>query len=122
MQHSVKGLTFHEDELAVIQLSDLQSDRICAGHLFAMIKNRPYLLLRAGDFIEAGFLNKYRPKGMKTLRCLPVAYDEDALYWKGLFGKLKTSRSEQERLQVRDEFIMAFGDAFWRRSDKSFLG
>lgn len=121
MQYSVKGITFFEEELSTIRLEELKVDSISPCHLFAFIKTTPFLLLRAGDYIDQEFIDKYKAKGVESFRSLPVADSKDIAEFKQLFSKLRSARTQREKFSVRDEIILLFGDHYWRETDRSFL-
>lgn len=121
MQYSVKGITFTEEELSTVKLEQLSADSISGHHLFTFLNKRPFLLLRAGDYLDAEFLQKYRSRGVETFRCLEVAPRDEILIWRRHFQSFRAARKETEKLVARDELLRVFGDHYWRQSEKSFL-
>lgn len=121
MDYSVKGITFTRDQLELVRLSEIVENSISSGHLFTFVKERPFLLLRAGDFVDQDFLEKYQARGVESLYILKVSSEQDLRKFKSLFTKFKTSKTELEKRRVKDELIKVFADDFWKHSDKSFL-
>lgn len=121
MQYSVKGITFSEDELSTVKLEDLRPDSVCPAHLFVFIKSKPFLLLRAGDYLDRDFLDKYRGRGARSFLALEVASSADARTWRSFFSRLNRCRSEKEKRALQDEFVRKFADVHWRKSSRSFL-
>ncbi len=62
-----------EDELTTVSLSELRPGTLSSAHLFAFIKGRPFLLLRAGDVIDSDFVQKYTDRGVSSFKALVVA-------------------------------------------------
>lgn len=121
MKHSIKGITFLEEELGTLRLAEISADSISPAHIFTMVNGRPFLLLRAGDYIDFEFIQKYQARGVVSFKCLRVAKEEDIQAWRAFFSKLKTCTSQRERLLLKDDFIRRFADQYWRYSDKSIL-
>tara|TARA_Y100000780_G_scaffold232594_1_gene268529 strand:+ start:202022 stop:203080 length:1059 start_codon:yes stop_codon:yes gene_type:complete len=121
MEYSVKGITFTKDELELVKLSDIDANSVSPCHIFTFIQERPFLLLRAGDFVEEEFLVKYKRKGIQSFYCLNIASEKESQKYKTIFSKFNNAKNEIQRRRVKDELVKIFADDYWKQSDKSFL-
>lgn len=121
MEFAVKGITFSEEELTTLKLDELKVDSVSPAHLFMFLKGNPVLMLRAGDYVDQDFVDKYKGRGVASFHCLSVAATSETQVWLNLFTLLELSRGEKEKRAAKDAFVRAFGDHYWRQSSKSFL-
>lgn len=121
MEFNVKGIIFSKEDLETIPLDSLKLNAISPAHLFIFIKEKPFLMLRAGDLITAEFLEKYQSKGLTSFYNLPVLnkelYDDFAISFK----RLKSLKKRSERLKITEEIFQKFASSYWLESEESFL-
>ena len=123
MDFNVKGITFKKEDLTVQSLSELKAETISRSHLFHLLPGdrKAILLLRAGDYVETSFINKYLDKGVTSLYQLEVTTQEEIDFYKAEWSKLKSARSKNEQLMIRDQIIAQIANDFWSSKEKSFL-
>lgn len=121
MEFNVKGIIFSKEDLETIAIDELNVNSISPAHLFIFIKDKPFLMLRAGDLISAEFLNKYQSKGLTSFYNLPILnkelYDDFAISFK----RLKSFKKRSEKLKTVEEIYQKFATSYWLESDESFL-
>ncbi|MCO4753764.1 MAG: hypothetical protein KC478_04745 [Bacteriovoracaceae bacterium] len=121
MQYSVKGITFSKEDLLTVKLKDIRVDSVSPCHLFAFFKDRPILMLRAGDYVEKEFIDKYRGRGVESFHSLDIANPDNGHKYKLLFNQIDRSVNERQKRQAKDELVKVFAQDYWKKSDKSFL-
>lgn len=121
MPYTVNGITFTEDELTTVAMSDLRSGALSPAHLLMFIKDRPFLLLRAGDLVDDLFLEKYSSQGVESFKALVIAPEKDVNDFKFAIRKFFKMAPEVEKLAARDEFTKLFGDRYWKKSRSGLL-
>ena len=87
MKFNVKGITFSKDELSTIALKEIDINTISRSHLFFIPSSgkAAFMLLRAGDFIEPEFIEKYLDRGMESIYQLEVANVDDSMLFRKYF-------------------------------------
>ncbi len=123
MEFNVKGITFTLEELTTIKLSEIKVATISRSHIFHMLpgNKKAILLLRAGDFVEPSFVSKYMDKGVESFYQLEVLQEEDIIFFKSHWSKLKEASSEYEKRVIRDNFIKQIATDYWFNKEKSVL-
>ncbi len=123
MDFNFKNKTFNLDLLEQINLNDLKVNTISRGHLFHLIgKNKkPFLLLRAGDFIDQSFISKYQDKGLNTIHRLKLADDIIINEYKNIFKEMLFSKNQDSLFTLRDKIFIAISQDFLIKQNKSFL-
>lgn len=123
MDFNVKGITFKLDELTTIKLSEIKTGTVSRAHYFHLLpgKKRAILLLRAGDFVEQSFIDKYSGKGLNSFYQLEVINQSDLDLYKSMWTQLKLARTQKEQFIIRDEIIKQLAQDYWASSEKSFL-
>ena len=123
MDYDVKGIRFKEDDLQTISVSDLNAGSISRSHIFFLLQgsSKAILLLRAGDYIEQSFINKYIEKGVMHLWQLEIAKLTDINKYKDLLEKLSHSQNSGNQLEVKDQILRAVTSDFYISDEKTFL-
>lgn len=123
MSFEVNGITFSKEELAIIAMKDLKIGSISHVHLFFIPASgkSAFLILRAGDYIDQEFVDKYTHKGMSSFHALEVAKTEEISLYRSLFASLKNTMNEKERLRFSQNILKQFGTDFWKDSQVSIL-
>lgn len=121
MEFNVKGIAFSKENLATISIDDLKIGGISPAHLFIFIKEKPFLMLRAGDLITAEFIEKYKTKGLSSFYNLPILNEESKDHFVQKFKRLKSSRTRIERKKSVQEIYQKFALSYWIESEESFL-
>ncbi|MBL7665983.1 MAG: hypothetical protein JNM93_12680 [Bacteriovoracaceae bacterium] len=120
-EFSLKGLSFDKKDLKIISLDELGEKQICPGHIIFMSAKfgKPVLLLRAGDFVDSTFVEKYKAKGQKSFYILQVTNDEAIEKFESLWMKVKIAKFENESLLARKELLKYFSEAYWYNDSQS---
>ena len=122
MANSGEGITFKKEDLIQINLADVKTQTISRSHFFHQLPGNKFMpLLRAGDFVEPGFISHYLERGMLKLAQLDMVRDEDLVSHKTAWRDLKKALTEKDRFQQRDRILRKIARDFWSNNDKSFL-
>lgn len=123
MNFEVNGISFSKEELNVISISSLSVGRISHSHLFFIppSNKNAFLVLRAGDYIEQAFVDKYTNKGIVSFYSLEVASIEEIQKYNSFFKEWITSYDEKKRQVAAQKIIKEFGNDFWKLSQSSYL-
>lgn len=123
MNFEVNGIAFSKDELTAVKLSDLKLDAISHSHLFFIpaSNRKAFLILRAGDYIDREFIDKYKAKGIESIYALEVASIDDIQKLRSLFLEWKNGYNEKNKQIGAQRIIKEFGNDFWRLSKSSYL-
>lgn len=123
MNFEVNGIAFSKDELSTIALKDLKVGSISHAHLYyipASGKNA-FGILRAGDYVDQEFIDKYTQKGMTSFYALEVANSDEIGKYRALFANLKNTMNERERQVAAQDIMKQFGTDYWKESKASIL-
>ncbi len=116
----IKGLEIRpsKDELSTISFSKLIELKIAPGHLlyFPANSDRAFLLLRAGEFVDKDWIDRYRDKGLSTFYVYNIINEELINEGKLLFEKLKNAQLEEEHYVARNLILKWFNDYYWNGS------
>ena len=123
MEFNIKGIKFTLGDLGVISIKELRVNSISTSHIFYLLgtQKKPILLLRAGDFIEEQFIEKYTQKGVQSFYHLPIVNTELLAKYKNLWGQFKQARKQIEQFKLRDEILKNIADDFLVNKDQCFL-
>ncbi len=123
MEFNIKGIKFTLEDLAIISLVDLKPNTISTSHLFYLLgaQKKPILLLRAGDFIEKSFIEKYTQKGVQSLHHLPIVNEELLAKYKSFLNDFKMARRQVDQLELRDTILLSVVEDFLAKNDECFL-
>ncbi len=123
MEFNVKGITFTQDDLVTINLSDIEVNTISHAHYFHFLpgKSKAILLLRAGDYLDKEFVERFKKKGLASLYCLEVTSREEVQKYKTLWGQFKVQRTQKQKLLFRDVILKKVAEDFLILEEKSFL-
>lgn len=121
MNFVIKGISFSKEELTTIPIQQFNVGSINHGHLFVFAGDKPFLMLRAGDYIEGPFLQKYLDRGVNSFWFLNVIDHEVLAKYEGIFNKLKNSNIKALQLEVAEEFYINYVKDFLVDKQVSFL-
>lgn len=121
MEFNVKGIAFSKENLETISIDDLRINGISPAHLFIFIKEKPFLMLRAGDLITSEFIEKYKNKGLTSFYNLPILNKELYDHFVLSLKRLKTFKARVDRRKCIEELYQKFAFSYWLESDESFL-
>ncbi len=123
MNYNVNGIAFSKEDLKTIALKDIKVNSISRSHLFYIPPKgkNAFLMIRAGDFIEQEFVDKYSAKGMESVWELQVATPEEINEFELILRSLDSSKNEKERLIISESIVKKFGEKYWKESESSFL-
>ncbi len=119
--YRLKNLSFSKEDLDIITLDDLEREQVCPGHIIFLSSkfNKPVLLMRAGDFVDPDFIQRYKKKGQKSFYIYKVSNDENIQTFNQLWITLKTAKLETERLIARKKLLTHFCELFWFEQNKA---
>jgi len=120
MEFTVKGISFSKEDLETISLDELVVNSISYSHLFVFVKDKPYLMLRAGDLITEEFIEKYQSKGLASFFSKSIVNTETYNQFKDRLRKIKTLPKKLKKEQLPLLFN-EFSNAYWQESEKSYL-
>lgn len=122
MSYTVKGITFTKEELSLVSIDELISGKISLAHLFIFVAKKPFLLLKAGEYIEKSFIEKYKAKGIASFYALTITDKNLIDNFKTALIKIKNSKTDKEKRESRDELFITLSENYWEGSEKkSFL-
>ena len=122
MSIKVSEITFDENLLGTKSLHDLKVDSISSSYLFFRVQQKYFLLLRAGDYIDASFKEKYYLKGVKEFFSLDITDNANIEQYHKLWNKLKDAKFEKEKKQVVEEMFLHLCKDYWSpNSELSFI-
>ncbi|MFT6633102.1 MAG: hypothetical protein ACJAS4_003071 [Bacteriovoracaceae bacterium] len=123
MEFNVKGITFKLEELTTIKLSEIPTQTVSRAHYFHLLPSnkKAVLLLRAGDFVETAFVDKYIGKGLESIYQLEIINEDDLNFYKSKWASLKNARTQKDQFLIRDEIMGQLAQDFWASKEKSFL-
>ena len=87
MNYNVNGIAFSKDQLTTIKLAEIKPHRISHAHLFYIPANgkNAFMVLRAGDYVEQEFIDKYTAKGIESFHSLVISSREEIMLYRSLF-------------------------------------
>jgi hypothetical protein len=123
MNYNVNGIAFSKEDLETIALSEIKVNSISRSHLFYIPTNgkNAFLLIRAGDFIEQEFVDKYIAKGMQSVYELHVAEPSEIEIYDSILRDLDSAKNEKDRQRIGEVLSRKFGQDYWQETEKSFL-
>ena len=121
MSYEISGIAFSKEMLETVNLSELKSETISLSHLFIFIGPKPFLLLRAGDYLDQEFIDKYKERGVASLYQLKVTNDELSEQFKVIIRSLKTSKRTPDAKKQKDALLKLIGQNYWQDGEESFL-
>jgi hypothetical protein len=123
MNYNVNGIAFSKEDLETIDLSQIKVNTISRSHLFFIPSNgkNAFLMIRAGDFIEQEFIDKYAAKGMHSVFELQVASPKEIEIYNSMFKNLDSAKNEKDRQRIGETIAKKFGEDYWQPSESSFL-
>lgn len=122
MNIKVGEITFDEQRLEIILLEQLKENSICLGHLFLKMGEKYFLMLRAADFIDREFIEKYKKKGIEKFYYYPVANNNLIQKYQNFWNELKNSRLEKEKIQLIEMIFIELGKDYWiEGNEHSFI-
>lgn len=121
MKFTVKGITFSKEELETIKIDDLKVNSISYAHLYIFVKEKPYLMLRAGDLITTQFIEKYKNKGLASFYAKSIVNKETFQKFKERLLKVKSLPKRKDKLKNVQYLINDFSFAYWQESPESYL-
>ncbi len=122
MRYSINGITFNVEELKSVKLDQLKESSILDAHLFfqPVKAMKPILLLKAGDIVEAEFLEKYKTQNIESLCSLPLSAGQSN--YQECFSRFTNAENEIERQIVAQEIVELFMNDFYLENENiSFL-
>lgn len=114
----VSEISFDEKDLKTLSLSKLQVDIPAQSYLFLKVQNKFYLMLRAADFIDAQFKNKYSVKGVESFFSLEICEQATIDNYHKHWTSLKNAKLEKEKVEVIESIFMELFQDYWSE-DKS---
>ena len=122
MEFEIKGIKFNKSDLKDLELCELRIGSISRHHLFHSFgKDKFMLILRAGDYIDPGFVSKYLDKGVEKFSTIEVVSTNELIQFKNLFDKLKNSKTEREQKKFQIEFVELLKTNYNNGNQHSFL-
>lgn len=122
MDFNIKGITFKKEELVSIELESLKIGSLSRHHLFHFFgKEKAFLVLRAGDFIDSSFVTDYLEKGLLELKGIEVAFESDIEKLRTFFESYQCAQTQRELLELRKEFFEIFKELHSGSDKNSFL-
>jgi len=123
MEFNVKGISFRKDELSTITMQEIEINTISRSHFFFIPASgkTAILLLKAGDFVEQEFVDKYVERGMESIYQLEIAHPNDSQIFTKYLNALENANNERDRRLAKDQILKVFADFYWKDSQKSFL-
>lgn len=118
MTIEVNGITFKAEELTTFSIEKLVVDSISHAHLFLSVNKRYFLVLRAGDFVDQEFLDKYTKRGVTSFYALEIANLECIDKYNNFWFSLSNTSFEHQRLTVKDQLFLSLYQDFWREDSK----
>ena len=123
MEFEVKGIKFTRDDLCDLELSELKVGSLSRHHLFHFLGgSKPMLILRAGDYIDPGFVSKYIDRGVEKFSSLELVTLSEIQELDNLFSELKCANSEKAMQDFRVKFLNTLKKRYTLDNAHSFLG
>lgn len=121
----IKGLNIkpNKDELEIIGFKQLIEQKIAPGHLlyFPANSERAFLMLRAGEFVDQTWIDKYREKGLSTFYSYNIVNNDIVQKGMSLFTKLENAKLEEEHFYARNQILAWFHDYYWLSGKNSSI-
>ena len=123
MNYNVNGIAFSKEDLETIDLTEIKVNSISRSHLFYIPTKgkNAFLLIRAGDFIEQEFVDKYTAKGMQSVYELHVANPLEIEIYDSMLRSLDSAKNEKDRQRIGESIAKKFGQDYWQENESSFL-
>jgi len=118
---NIKNLQFSENDLDFIQLNDLANEMISPGHIVvrSRVNGKPFIILRAGDFIDDYFIEKYATAGISSFYQLKIVNRDQEEKIKYKISELMSNKiNEWERNNRNVEFLKEV-QKFFKNSQES---
>lgn len=116
MNVKVSGISFDEESLDTKLLAELKVDSISSSYLFLKIQQKYYLMLRAADYIDAQFKEKYNLKGIQSFYSYNICDQQVIQKYENLWSELKISKLENEKISVIENIFIELTKDFWAQT------
>lgn len=113
MQYDIKGLKFKKEDLETLELAELPVGTISTHHLLYFTPMKPFLMLRAGDYIDQSFVDKYQGKGVVSFYAHAIADQKEISNYTILFKRLKGMNRIKDQRSVVDDIMKKVARDYW---------
>ena len=122
MEIEVNGITFSQNDLTTISITKLKIDSVSPAHLFLPAGRRFFLVLRAGDYIDQEFLEKYQDRGVESFFALEIANQECIKKYNDLWSSLASKKLEHQRIEFKEQLFLNLCQDYWKEgASQDFL-
>ena len=121
MDFNINGISFNKTDLVTVPIKNFSVGTISNGHVFLILGNKPFLLLRAGDYIDGEFLQKYLDRGLESFWFLEIADKDTITKYHSLFSELRNSKSSKLQAISSEKIYISFVKDFILENKVSFL-